>query len=401
MAEEITLSIMEQRVRDVESILRPLLDEFESETHIRVHIQTLSWSTGMETLLHTALHGEGPDVSEFGTSWVSSFVAMNALYPFHASDLRIIGNSSQFLPASWQTGIVESGQKIWSIPWMVGMRVLFYRKDIYEQAGIDPLSAFQSHDAIDRTLETLKAKGVETPWAVPTVATINTMHYVANWIWSAGGDFISQDGKKIRFNSAASIAGLKKYYRLGRFLPQPATALYMDHIGNLFWNQGTVATIIGGHWQIPAFDSTASPTVMNNLGVAPLPGIAFLGGSNLVVWEHVKNKLAAIRLIRFLTSERVQKVYPQRVGFYPARNETLAKPPYTNDPVFREIAAHLESGRAYPAVSLWGIIERRLPRAFSDIWQDYLQNPEEADLDAILHKHLDPLAKRLSLTLQK
>ena len=354
----------------------------------------------MDTLLQTALHGEGPDVSELGTTWVSSFVAMNSLQPFQVKDLQVIGPEGTFVPSAWRTCRFEGGNQIWAIPWMVGMRVLFYRRDIFENAELNPQQAFQSHDTLYESLNTIQESGFESPWAVPTHLTLNTLHYVANWIWSAGGHFVSANGQRVLFNTPESIIGLKKYYQLGRFLPQPASELDVDRVGDLFWKEGKVAAIIGGPWQLPAFQQIAAPKVWENLGIAPLPGIAFLGGSNLVIWEHVRNRLAAVRLVGFLTSDRVQKVYPHHVGLHPARRETLFNAPFTDDPLFGELPARFENGRAYPTVSLWGVIERRLPRTLADIWQDYLGNPD-SDLDNLLEKHLNQLANRLALTLQR
>jgi multiple sugar transport system substrate-binding protein len=400
MAEEITLSVMQQLVGDVEEFLRPILEAFEAETHIHVNLQVLNWSDGMDRLLQTALHGEGPDVSEIGTTWVSSFVAMNSLQPFLPTDLHIIGIESEFLPAPWNTCKIEGGDQMWAMPWMVGMRVLFYRRDLFEKAGVDPLSAFDSHNQIYQTMELLQENGVASPWAVPTLPTLNTLHYIANWIWSAGGDFVSPDGQEVLFDRPESLNGITKYYRLGRFLPQPADKLDPDRVSELFWKEGKTAALIGGPWQLPAYEKIALPEVWQNLGIAPLPGIAFLGGSNLIVWEHVRNKMAAVRLIGFLTSDQVQKVYPPHVGLYPVRRETLTAPKFTQDPVYGELVARFETGQAYPAVSLWGVIERRLPQTLSGIWQAYLKDPK-TNLDELVKTHIDQLAKRLAITLRR
>jgi len=159
MAEQITLSVMQQLVGDVEDVLLPLLDQFEAETHIHVNLQVLDWSNGMDTLLQTAIHGEGPDVSEIGTTWVSSFVAMNSLQSFQPTDQRIIGSEAEFLPGPWKTCIVEAGDQMWAITWMVGMRVLFYRRDLFEKAGLNPQTAFQSYEEFHRSLEILQKNG--------------------------------------------------------------------------------------------------------------------------------------------------------------------------------------------------------------------------------------------------
>jgi multiple sugar transport system substrate-binding protein len=365
-----------------------------------VRTVTYTWSDGLDQLLHTALHGEGPDVSEIGTTWVSSFMAMNSLQPFASAELRTIGSRNSFLPATWQSGLVEGGEQLWAVPWMVGMRVFFYRKDLFDKAGLDPQTAFETHDVLDHTLATLQESGIPSPWGVPTLPTINTLHYISNWIWSAGGDFVSEDGKKVLFDTPESLAGIKKYFELGRFLPQPAEELDFETIGDLFWRQGKVAVTIGGPWQLPAYEDIADPKVWNNLGIAPLPGIVFLGGSNLVIWEHVRNKTAAVRLVGFLTGNTVQQVYPSHCGLYPVRRETVTRPPFIEDSLYQMLAPRFETGRSYPAVSLWGIIERRLPHTLSDIWQAYLKEPA-SDLDNLIHKHIDRQAHRLAITLQR
>jgi len=400
MAEEITLSVMQQLVGDVENVLRKLLDEFEAETHIHVNLQVLNWSQGMDTLLQTAIHGEGPDVSEIGTTWVSSFVAMNSLQAFQPTDKRIVGSENEYLTAPWKTCVFEDGAQLWAMPWMVGTRVFFYRRDLFEQAGLDPQTAFTNHDEFDQSLEIMREKGIESPWAVPTLPTLNTLHYIANWIWSAGGSFVSSDGQEVLFNKPKSLSGIQKYYQLGRFLPKPAKELDPEKVSDLFWKEAQTAVLIGGPWQLPAFEKIAHPQVWENLGIAPIPGVVFLGGSNLVIWEHVRNKMAAVRLIGFLNSDRVQRVYPPHVGLYPVRRETLADPQFTQDPLFGDLVSHIETGRAYPAVSLWGVIERRLPKTLADIWQDYLSTPD-TDLGELIKGHMDQLASRLAITLRR
>ena len=93
-------------------------------------------------------------------------------------------------------------------------------------------------------------------------------------------------------------------------------------------------------------------------------------------------------------------MYPHYIGLHPTRRESLSRAPFTDDPLLGELTARFESGRAYPAGSIWGVIERQLPRTLADIWQAYLRNPD-GDLDNLLDKHLNQLARRLAITLQR
>jgi len=82
------LSVMQQEIADPNDLLRPLLDQFEERNRIKVELNILSWADGQEELLKTVLYGTGPNVSEVGTSWVSSFLGMNGLLPFTPRELR-------------------------------------------------------------------------------------------------------------------------------------------------------------------------------------------------------------------------------------------------------------------------------------------------------------------------
>jgi len=92
--------------------LQPLLDRFEAETRVRVHVSVLRWSEGWAEMVKTALYGHGPDVSEIGSSWIGNLIAMNALRPFDLAELYQLGGEKAFLPASWQSGRVPDDSTV-------------------------------------------------------------------------------------------------------------------------------------------------------------------------------------------------------------------------------------------------------------------------------------------------
>src|SRR5512136_1693794 len=102
---ELELSIM-LRGLTTTADLQPLLDQFQAEQRISVHLRVLDWNTAWADLLKVALYQYGPDVSEIGTTWLSSFVGMDALQPFGSSGISAVGDPSVFLPSSWQSGML-------------------------------------------------------------------------------------------------------------------------------------------------------------------------------------------------------------------------------------------------------------------------------------------------------
>jgi multiple sugar transport system substrate-binding protein len=400
--EELELSIM-SRGDDPVGDLRPLLDQFEAEHRCRIRVKPLLWESGWAELVKVALYGEGPHISEIGTTWCASLVAMDALRPFTPREVASFGGPSAFLPSSWQTGILPGDDQMWAVPWLADMRVLYYRRDLLEQAGVDEQTAFQSHQHLMQTLERLRASGVATPWVMATSqASLVGVHNLASWVWGAGGDFVAADGKRTLLNLPETRAGIRAYLELGQYLSPAARGLSIYQSAALF-QQGQAAVALSWPLALLSLRQSAAPPVMANLGVALTPGVTWIGGSNLVVWRHISRFSSAredlaVDLVRFLTGQSAQSAYNLHTSLLPVRPDVLDAPPFGTDPVYRVFAQGLKTGRSFPSLPVWGLVEDRLVLALAQLWEDVLARPGQ-DLDAILVEHLDPLAHRVDLML--
>ena len=124
MAQEVELSIM----ADSPAAIRPLLNQFEAEHGVRVRLRLLAWDTAWSDLVKVALYGDGPDVSEIGSTWLGDLVAMNALRPFGEAEIAALGRPGAFLPSAWQGGRLAGQTQTWAIPWLAGARLVFWRR---------------------------------------------------------------------------------------------------------------------------------------------------------------------------------------------------------------------------------------------------------------------------------
>jgi multiple sugar transport system substrate-binding protein len=163
-----------------------------------------------------------------------------------------------------------------------------------------------------------------------------------------------------------------------------------------FLNDPDTALTLSGPWLYAAAQRV--PELRPQLGLALPPGPPFVGGSYLVVWKHTTEAEAALQWIRHLTQPRAQVAYSQGVGLLPARLEALAMAPFATEPVWQLAIQGIRAGRSFPVTRSWGLMEDRLTRALAAIWQDVLAQPE-ADVEALVIRHLEPLAKRLDLVL--
>ena len=109
--------------------------QFEQDNPtLRVRLQQIPWTAAHEKLL-TAFAGDAtPDVCQLGNTWIPEFVALGALEPLDGR----VAKSPVVAPADYFTGLWETnrvGEHLYGVPWYGDTRVLFYRRDILEQAG--------------------------------------------------------------------------------------------------------------------------------------------------------------------------------------------------------------------------------------------------------------------------
>ena len=394
---ELELTIQEDVIAEE---LSTWLKQFEATHRVHVNVTTFNWVSAWQELVKVALYRHGPDVSQIGSTWVSSLAGMNAIMPFSSSDIRLLGGAELFLPELWRNGIVEGGPEVWAIPWRAYLRLFYYRRDWLSQAGIDEKTAFSSPENFALALQRLADQGRHIPWSVPTVLSLDTVHNIGSWIWANGGDFVSPDGKHALFNQAEAMAGMSAYFDLHRYLnPQHRKQSENES----FYQTGETALMIGGpetglqdlNVGVSSFDE-----VRKNTGLAIPFGVPFIGASHLVVWRHTRYPSQARELVKFLIGQELQNKFIPTTGLMPVRLDVLHNPPFSTDPSFQIMVEGLKAGRSFPAVRLWGLVEDKLTMAFSEVWNDILESPQP-DIPAILARRIESLANRLEMTLSQ
>jgi multiple sugar transport system substrate-binding protein len=375
--------------------------EFLQSRNLKCHITTMFWESEWTELVKVATYSAGPNVSQVAAPAVINLVAMNALTEFTPGEVASLGGASVFLPAAWQAAKLGGEAQVWSIPWVADVRVVYYWRDLLEQAGVDESSAFGTPDRFHATLQSLQAAGMASPLLLLTHFPFAALHYLSSWVWGAGEDFVNADGRSLRLNEPQFRAALRAHFNLQRYLSSGTETLTPTTGGlskavDLFAKRQVAVTIGDPSWlraTIEALHDT--PQVIDQLGVALPPGPPYVGGSNLVIWKHTRQRDMAVRLIRSLIDPDMQVNFCQRIGLLPTRLEALQRPPYSIDPRYQALAHAARSGRSYPALLRWGLIEENLSRALTQIWSDLATNPR-SDLDVLFAQRIDPLVKRLN-----
>jgi multiple sugar transport system substrate-binding protein len=256
-----------------------------------------------------------------------------------------------------------------------------------------------NREQFENTLERLKASGVQIPLSLPTQLTLNTFHSIASWVWGAGGDFVDNRHEAVIFNEPAALEGMMAFYGLQRFLAPAARGLDIVESENMFLG-GHAAVTFSGPWLMSEATYRPTPEVKANTAVALMPGVPFVGGSHWVAWQNVppEQSMLAIELVKYLSTQAAAIKCSQQTGLLPARMDALNSPPFTQDAIWQVMAEGIKTGRAFPAIHLWGMIEDKLSASLGRIWTKVV-NDHSVDTSALIHNELNPLAQRLNWVL--
>src|SRR5260370_31967514 len=221
--------------------------------------------------------------------------------------------SSSYVGAVAADKINPSG-KVLSVPWVSDVRVLFYRTDILNAAGISspPTTWTQFHDDAAKLAQRGKGKyGYYIPqWdsALPVEFT-----------WEAGGNLM-QNGK-VTFDTPQFKAAADFYISFYKDHLVPTASDFDQTQGFI---SGSAPMLISGPYLAAAI-SGAAPQLNGKWGVSMLPSdvnnTSLFAGSNMGIWKGSKHVQASLRLLDWLAQPSTQ------TKWYQAANQPPTPPP--------------------------------------------------------------------------
>jgi multiple sugar transport system substrate-binding protein len=397
------LELQYSYIGDPVPTLKKVLDDFGRQNNLRVELRQLDWDNAWHELMLWSLYGQGPDISHIGSTWVSSLMGMNSLRQFMPDEIRQAGGEYAFLPSCWQSGTWPDKTKIWSLPWQGYTFLLAYRRDLLQKAGLDEKTAFQSAKNLVETVAKLNGKISESPWVVPVSPKhLDTLHYIASWVWGAGGDFFTSDDRHVAFLEPVALDAICSYYSLMRSMKPVALPLDEEGAMDIFLGGKAAITVVGSGpaylWQ----RELLSPEMHEKIGFAPMPGTPWVGGDNIIIWKtgriSLERERAAVALVQHLVSLETQRALAQAEDIaLPTRAEAFSALPLQNTPLTNSIIYSLRVGRAYRPMGLWSKIEFQFAQVFGQIGAEILAG---ADVNTTVRKHLNIHADWLEIVLR-
>lgn len=245
--------------------------------------------------------------------------------------------------------------KTWSVPFQRSTVVMYYNKDLFKAAGLDPEKAPKNWtELVEYGKKLTKADGSQ--WGVEIPSDGNPSWVFSSFFIQNGKNVVNEAGTEVTFNTPEVIEALEFIQSLAKNKIMPAGVTKWGDVPNDFVT-GKAAMIYHTTGSIGTIKGKMDPA---KVGVAPLPaGKKYgspTGGGNLYILKSTPEKQeAAWKFIRFMTeTERVAK-WSADTGYIPVRKSAAEskawKDAITAFPGFagavnalkyadREIAAH-------------------------------------------------------------
>jgi multiple sugar transport system substrate-binding protein len=377
------------RPGEIKNLIEKLTGPLLSSMDVEPNVEGVPWEKLWDYIHSCSISQTGLDVSEVGNTWISSLVNTAAVRPFSVKETAdILGQGMFFDVLQKQTS--WDGQT-WAIPWMADTRVIYYRRSMLKAAGVDEGRAFSTIENMNETMERLLEGGLHG-WAAPTFSNNNSIYLLAPWIWAEGGDFVSRDKKRTAFCEPSAVKGMLAYFNLAKYIPHEFHSF--DDVATAFKSK-QVAAILDGPWVLADLHKEKSLNIdFDDVGLTLPPGPSFVGGSNLVIWQHAGDKTdAALLLIKLLSTPEIHYQINKAKKLLPVRQESFLLQPYSSDPAYRVFMSALKTGRHMPAITAWAPLESSLLKAFGMVWEVSKHNGFQVT-EANLMRYLEPLAKR-------
>jgi ABC-type glycerol-3-phosphate transport system substrate-binding protein len=317
----------------MEADTKQLIDAFnQSHPGIHADVQVVKWSDGKTVLLTQINAGQPPDIANYSGGGLLEFVAGDVVEPL---DNHL---GADFLKDFVKAGLdaMRVNGKLMGMPYFLDPRGLFYRADLFDQAGLKPPETWD--DVIQAAQKLHKPPsvygvgiGVSGPsgggdyWWYSWIGAIGAGNNLSRW----GDDKRSLAANDHGIAAVQNLVDLSRKYKATQ--QSPVNAGRDEDLQPLFLS-GKLAILATGSW-FPTILQHDAPKLA--FDVVPIP-IATSGLKHanvfwpdaVMMFSAAKQKDAATQLLEFMYSKQNRLDFAKQRGVVPERADVGTDPTY-------------------------------------------------------------------------
>ena len=352
--------------------IKPVIEDFmKQHPDIEVQIERLTWSDGFNKIVTAFAAGDTPDVLELGSTWVAQFAADGALLEVHPGDMLSRYNM-------WDPVIYKG--KYYGFPWVISTRILFYNKDLFKKAGLDPNIPPRTWSELLDAAKKISALGDDIFGFGIKTGQYTTWQTFLPFAWSNGASVLTKDWKKAAVNSPEFVEALDFVSKLTKYSMIDSNL----NVRQAFM-QGKVGMILDDVGRIKTFKKNAPDL---NFGYAMFvrpdklwsKPIQFGGAEVIVIPKNTKHPKEAEMLAKFIVEKNSAMAISSRIPtLIPADKSVKDDDFFKKQPGFCVIMNQLQFTKTPPAHPKWVEIQEVLTEYITQVYNGAMSAKEAMD----------------------
>jgi N,N'-diacetylchitobiose transport system substrate-binding protein len=319
-----------------------------------VEVVYVPWPDATKKLQDALNTGQGPDVVEIGNDQAVTWAAQDALADV-TGKVTAWPEGRDLVKGSLELGRLDG--KTYAVPWYAGVRVVWYREDLFAKHDVTPPKTWDELKAAAKRIQ--DGEGGEVGGiAAPSDFT----NGFASFLWGAGGDIAVQEGGKwvAKLDTPQSKQAIQFYTGLVKDGVAPKKYIGVNELNGpqADFANGRLAMYIDGAWTLPQLEEI-SKKYTARLGAFTIPtptgqvGPAFAGGSHLAVWKDAENADVAFDYLTAVAGKKNAKAFADGLKFFPQFNDLLRGGGYGSDPVQGPASRQMANVKGAPKTPNW------------------------------------------------
>lgn len=335
---ELTLWHMEQPPHRVKAF-QEVIDKFnEANPNITVKQQVQDWNQIYGKIAAAAQSQTQPDIL-FTIPDFTTYVSQTGIVQPVTDLVKELDGKHQFIDAA--TNPYNKDGEFLAVPLYGMVQMLWYRKDLFEKAGIS--EAPQTWDELKAAAEKL-TKGKQKGIALPAGKNLATDQVVYSFMITNGAeDIYAGPGDEIGFADPETVETFAYYNDLLKYSPADSTSYSWGEPQAAF-NNGTAAMAIEkGQYLAPFEDESGRPA--EDLGCAKIPqpeggkpgSIYYSNGAMVTAKDEAKQEAAKKFLAFLLEPENYGEFLNAEPGlFLPLTQDGMEAESWTSDETIQQ-----------------------------------------------------------------
>lgn len=309
-------------------VIETMVNEFNAE-HPEIVVQAIysgNYDETMQRAQTAAMSSNPPEIAVLLAIDLLTLLNSDIIVPLD----EYVADEPEYVQ-DFFTGFLENSQyegKLWSIPFQRSTPLLYYNKQMFAEAGLDPNRPPQTWQELLDYAERLTVRGADgnaTRYGL-NIVTDDTWMLQA-FILQNGAEYCDPEGTAIYLDQKETIDALQFWVDLAnKHKVMPRHRYYGDASADFVAGQAAMM-----------YNSTGSLSFVKNsvnfeFGVAPLPGNKVkavpTGGGNFYIFKGLtpEKEQAAWTFIKWMTSPQRVAEWSIASGYIPVRESALKQP---------------------------------------------------------------------------